>query len=157
MKWSRGIMSHKREILKESRSNSNCAYWSTVLEWIYAVTPVRSSHCPYSPVSSYIKTQLIFKASLNPKHFFPLLNHLEIWPSLCRVIYAQFEPRRLFSFSSAEGGKFIRDHLKSQFKECMYCTRLICDITASLELFIVQYATDTSIIWTLRISDFSVK
>lgn len=52
--------------------------------------------------------------------FFPsLLDHLDVWPSLCRIMCV-FDIRRLFSLSSAWGGKFISDHLKSQFKEWSY-------------------------------------
>lgn len=71
----------------------------------------------------------IFSFSLPSGTVSPLI--LDVWPVHSNVC-PRSDSRRLFPLSSAEGGKFISDHLKSRFKECV-CAGMICDITANLK------------------------
>lgn len=40
--------------------------------------------------------------------------HCDVWPSLCRTMCTEFDTRKLFSHSSAEGGKFPFAHCKAE-------------------------------------------
>ncbi len=62
-------------------------------------------------------------------------------------VRAEFDTRKLFSLSSAEGGQSLCAHLKSDFKTGFWAG--FCDITILWKSLVVQYATYTSAMWKL--------